>query len=1206
MNKIRSVIARLEAFFAKENWSNSPSFQRLLGDYNQVCEELNQRLGKCEALLSAGKRAEALLSAETCPSLFEVVPPLQGPGILKFFEACNSYQLPPPRVLKTSVFQSLLEVQNEPTTLQEWIGVFRSMSRSKASEEKLIVLRKIVEWQPNDPDWLNQLHHTEVAFIPGLIEEAKQDIQNGNWEALEAKEEMLSSPSWRASVPDVVMEKIHRTLEEARSREFGAKAQEILQQAEASLAADSFPDFLQIADHWQLLCELDRYLPSEEESLRFARVEEHFAEQRAELMEEQSYNNAVSRLRLFMETPAEHPYEKVMELYSALAELGRPIPEDILAYIRHEGSKRRLQKVKSTFLNILLVGILGVGCVGGGLFWHEKGKRIQQLAMAVEKKDVGRGQEMKQKLDASWWRLLKKDKQKIRALEEELSELAQEEKEFLQELEEWRSTYLVAERVEEGETGEEELQDMVDSAETVASIQRAQEVQGEAKEYRENLRRENTQEMEKTLAALRSLEEQFDACARTFSWEAMNEILMEVEILQEKARSITYYDEACVSDEDRERWELMGWKIRKHLAQYKAIADKLKEVGQQMADREALVEQQWPDLFGELSSWMEEYCQDEEEEENLAWECRKRQAGMVDASILKEKMDALKTSYGGKKRAWEIGQWLLALENAYGRFREEVDKGNWEAARQALAEYAMPYKPLKEQGRRRGASQEEKEAWARFDKLRSPDALEKEWEEKKNLAEFMLSFQNGLSTLSSPEVRRSFLHTLEKRKKEFGEAGRKLAYQLESLGVLMDWREGRLKMSLPPSENSVGCFQDLWRYKNWKPQAEALFEQAKQGVLSLQSRYLSQANGIGYFCFQDAQGGLHEWIYGKGELFFANANVSSRKERLRFGFGNWEFTAMDDYLEVTQLKTSGRKVTQHYSRCAFPKRLKKSDGTVEWTARERKYIAGKELEETGIPLDPRKTVEKLQNMEKTFLSLGYGELLLDQQSPPCVWMDLRCHYAEKLLAPWYAVAQHGKRSKVGQEKRANPMASVFALPELEREWQQVKELWEALDQLVGFLDSSSYGDKVSLGDDLVKERFLALNFSPLKSISGSLNAYLSLQEKLANCTFSCVGLAWGQGTQLTLNPQVKDSDGEVWALLPPPQGTRRVGVLRKGKVVLEANFWDAYGEDAVLLVTPGPQVDSRQWAKEYQEELSALGGTVPCLPSLFPVNAEAR
>ncbi|MGN0867354.1 MAG: hypothetical protein ACI4SG_06750 [Oligosphaeraceae bacterium] len=1209
MNKIRSVISRLEAFFARENWSNSPTFQRLLGDYNQVCEELNQRLGKCEALLASGKKAEALLSAEKSPSLFEVVPPLQGPGILKFLEVCNGYQLPPPRVLKTSVFQSLLEVQNEPATLEEWIGIFRSMSRSGASEEKLIVLRRITALQPNDPEWANQLRHAEVAFIPGLIGEAKQDIQNGNWDALAEKEEMFASPTWRASVPDVVVEKVRRTLEEVRNREFGVQAEQILQELEASLAADSFPDFMQAADHWQILCELDRYLPSEEESLRFSRVEDHFAEQKAEAVEEQAFNSAVMRMRFFMESPEEHSYEETMENYRPLMELGRPVPEDIQEFVREVGKKWRRQKVKATFLTILVLGLLAVGGAGGGFFWYLKEQRIQQLETAVERKDVALAEEQGKKLAAPWWRLLKKDKQRILALEGELEELARQEEEFLQDLENWRGTYVTEEMVETGETGEGELEDLASLAETKESRRKLSEVKEEAKEFRENLRGERTREMRTTLDALANLEQQFDALAQAAAWEEMNDLLREVSSLQAQARGITFYDEACMDDEDRERLDFMWWKIRKHLVQYKAIMDKLVEIRKLLADEKALEAQQWPDLFWEISAWLEDYDNQEKQERDLPWECKKRQPGLVEASILQDQVDTMKRSYMGKRRAWVLREGLHALEDLSKKFQEGLAAGDWEATWKTLAEYKMRYEALKEQSHRRGTSSEEGAAWRTFDKLQNPGDMEKEWESQKKLEEFMLTFQEGLSNLAVPEVRQKFLQMLEKGQADFGEAGKMLstlAYQLKSLGTMTDWRTGALDLSDPPTEKSVKCFVDLWRYVNWKQQEKRLFEEARNEVFSLADLYKERARHMGYFGFQDAKGELHEWIFGKVELAFLNQHASSRKDKMRFSIGNCEFSIQDQNVEVIHKRTDGRSEQKYYFQCTFPGPQKKENGTVERTKFTKKYIARRDLEEAGVPLDPSELAESLQKLEKTFLSPGFVELLLDQQRPPRIWMDLRCHYAAALLEPWYVVAQHGRRSKAGQENLKEPMAAVFALPELEKEWQTVEEMREKMDTLLGLLATASYGDKFSLVDDLVRKRFLEINFLPLKRIAGSLNAYYALQKKINACHFSCVGVAWGQREKLTLNPQVKESDGEVWALLPPPRGTRRVGTLRKGKVVLDADFWNAYSDDVVLLVTPGDQVDSAKWAREFQEELSALGGSVPCLPSFFPVNASVR
>ena len=1210
MNKIRSVISRLEAFFARENWTNSPTFQRLLAEYGQVCEELNARLSKCEALLATGRKGEAILAAEKSPSLFEVIPPLQGPGVVHFFEACNFYQLPPPPVLKTAVFQSLQNALEEESTLPDLLALFRGMSRSGASEEKVLLLRRIVALQPNDPEWAGQLHHAELAFIPQVIEGAKRDIQKGDWDALAEKEEMFASPSWRAAVPDVVMEKIRRTLDEVRNREFRGRAEEVLQEVEAALAADSFPEFKVADDHWRMLCEVDCYLPDEEESRRYSLVAEHFAAQVAAEEEEQAYASAVMRMRLYMEGGEEHAYERTMDLYRPLAELGRPVPTDILDFVHRAGEEVRRRKARETFKSFVILMSLGGLLLGGGFWWYQKEHGFRQWRSALDvEKDVAAAREWQGRLDQPWFRFLKKDKERIQTLKEESEELAEEERDFLRELEEWKAEYVTEESVVQGKTGEEEWEDLREKAETKTSKEQVMALGEEARRFREELRSRNTEEMRSLLAELLHLDRRFGEVVQERDWNELAKVLDRVREIQEHAKTIVYFDETVLDAQGRKLLEPKNWRVRKHVAQYKAITHTLDQVEQRMAEEEQLAADGWPALFREVSAWGEEYCQDEEEEEgrSLFRECRRQVPGMMEAKALRERIKTLRKAYGEMERTWRLRQKFQMLEKLSVEFWRELSRGAWEAAGDAAAEYRVAYEAFRSQDKGKAElSQGEEAIWKKFGEMESPAKLEEEWKGQKEVEEIMLALRKDLPALQAPERRERYLQRLRKGQKSYGKAGKAmgdLLAQMESLGVALEWQWQTKRLDLPTAlvTSSTPCLMDLWRYVNWKAQDRKFFKVVQDTLTYRAERYKEQAKSLGSFSFQDAQGEHHEWIFGKRELRFMGLATSSRKQNLRFVIGNWEFSVMDQTVNILYKSpyNVSFNVSERYSNCAFPefgKQVKFSKNDITKT----------DLEYGGVLLDPMEILKEIEAMEPSIFSREYVELVKTQSS--ChTWIELHGGYMAMLLAPWLQVAEQViQPSPSGEGALAkSENAAIFAFPELAHDFRKIKvqgdKLQEILDQITGVRDSEQ---RVSYVDDLTREDFQPLDFSSMERIAGSLNAYYTLLDKVVHSSFACVGLAWGQRQEIFLNPDADGTDGELWAFFPAPRGTQRVGRKRGGKVELDKGFWETYRDDLVLLVTPGPQVDSAQWLQEYQASLPALEEGSPCLPSLFPVNAK--
>ena len=237
---------------------------------------------RSQELLRNGRAGEAVTVAERCPSLFELVPLLQTPGTLEFFNLCRLYGLPEPPLVNVSVFQALKRASDDPAVQDGLFAELRKLSRSHGSEDKVIILRKILRTDPENPEWLRQLKQAESACIPAFIQNAQQAIIDRDYPTLENLEEVLSSPDWRQVIPSVVLDKIRRTLEEEHQRQMRCRAGEILEKVEQAYRNRDLAAYQLANSRWTMLCKLDRYLPSEEENCRFAAVERYFhAEQKA-------------------------------------------------------------------------------------------------------------------------------------------------------------------------------------------------------------------------------------------------------------------------------------------------------------------------------------------------------------------------------------------------------------------------------------------------------------------------------------------------------------------------------------------------------------------------------------------------------------------------------------------------------------------------------------------------------------------------------------------------------------------------------------------------------------------------------------------------------------------------------------------------------------------------------------------------------------
>lgn len=405
MNNISNIAERIDNFTRSEDLTNSPTLRQLHKDYADGITYLNERLAQCEALLQHGKAGGAVILAERAPSLFVLVPIVQSIDIASFLDLCQLYGLPQLPLLNVQAYQALENALVEAGTKEGLLAEFRKLSRTQGSEEKVIVVRKLMNLEPDNPEWPRQLQQAEASCVPALIQKAKQAIIDNDYRTLEELEEALAAPGWRVSVPSVVLEKIKSVLTAERQRQLHIRAEEILAELEKARATKNFQDYSQAQGHWNMLCNIDYYLPSQEENYRFANASSFFEEERKMAAEENEYNELIRKFHGYMQSPYGLDYNEIENYYKRLVELGRVIPGEISDFVRRQKAQRESQQnlrllwrgTKIAAVAIITLLILVTGC---SAIWFALDLRNMRIALekAVKENDFKEGERLTAKL----------------------------------------------------------------------------------------------------------------------------------------------------------------------------------------------------------------------------------------------------------------------------------------------------------------------------------------------------------------------------------------------------------------------------------------------------------------------------------------------------------------------------------------------------------------------------------------------------------------------------------------------------------------------------------------------------------------------------------------------------------------------------------------------------------------------------------------
>src|SRR6516225_2446967 len=99
MINYQEVVDELRSFLDAKDQTYSDQLKATAAQYAEACQQVNQRLRRCEEFLNKGLRSEAIHLAQTDPALLDLVAILDFPGRASWEEAAALYGLAtPPRL----------------------------------------------------------------------------------------------------------------------------------------------------------------------------------------------------------------------------------------------------------------------------------------------------------------------------------------------------------------------------------------------------------------------------------------------------------------------------------------------------------------------------------------------------------------------------------------------------------------------------------------------------------------------------------------------------------------------------------------------------------------------------------------------------------------------------------------------------------------------------------------------------------------------------------------------------------------------------------------------------------------------------------------------------------------------------------------------------------------------------------------------------
>ncbi len=171
-------------------------------DYSVGCDEVNERLRQCGALLRKGLRSEAIQLAEIEPKLLDAVALLDFPERDPWLELANRSGIAPPTSLMLDVAGELNEAYAVEQPLAALLQRHRLLALAHGPlSARIEVLRSLADGDAGNPVWQEDLQTFEKERQNQIKAEVEAAARKGDTAALAALDAELSSPDWKSPPP---------------------------------------------------------------------------------------------------------------------------------------------------------------------------------------------------------------------------------------------------------------------------------------------------------------------------------------------------------------------------------------------------------------------------------------------------------------------------------------------------------------------------------------------------------------------------------------------------------------------------------------------------------------------------------------------------------------------------------------------------------------------------------------------------------------------------------------------------------------------------------------------------------------------------------------------------------------------------------------------------------------------------------------------
>lgn len=366
------IVGDLQAALSGAAPATEDLLQLALADFAQACDEVNDRLRRCGALLKQGLRAEAVHQAELEPKLLDLVATLDFPELDTVGYVARLNGLVPPPPLLVEVAADLNEAYAALEPLAESLKIHRLQALARAPLALRIgTLRQLARLDADNPVWLEDVAAFEAERLKEIQREGNAAAKRQDAPQLKRLLDEVELSPWRQPPPRALRKSLAAAYENLIRKQARGELDGLEQQLNNAFAAFDGEQGRRARERWEHCAALCGLAGDEEVAVRAAPALEWLAEEDRREAELAEHAAATSRLEEALAGDVDA--DGLDRLYHAAVRYGHELPPPLR---RRYESRRADLEVSSRrrarlYVSAAAAGVLlALGAVAAGIVYQ--------------------------------------------------------------------------------------------------------------------------------------------------------------------------------------------------------------------------------------------------------------------------------------------------------------------------------------------------------------------------------------------------------------------------------------------------------------------------------------------------------------------------------------------------------------------------------------------------------------------------------------------------------------------------------------------------------------------------------------------------------------------------------------------------------------------------------------------------------------------